>query len=122
MQVNQDYYIKGNYIRQGQIQQTIFKNSIINNIIYFFKSLLVSFLIFTNRLFNRDDKDYKYTVSLCGIFKNEAKFLDEWIQFHLVVGIDHFYLYNNNSDDNYYEILKPYIEKGFVDLIDWPFN
>ena len=25
-------------------------------------------------------------------------------------------------DDNYAEILKPYIEKGIVDLIDWPFN
>jgi hypothetical protein len=122
MRDNQDYYIKGNYIRRGHFQQTLFKNDIINYIIYFFKSLLVSFLIFTNRLFKRGAKDYKYTVCLCGIFKNEAKFLNEWIHFHLVVGIDHFYLYNNNSNDNYEEILKPYIEDGIIDLIDWPFN
>jgi hypothetical protein len=119
---NQNYYIKGDFIKRGHYKQTLLKNDIINHIFYFFISLFIPLLIFANRLFNRSTKSYKYTVCLCGIFKNEAKFLDEWIQFHLVIGIDHFYLYNNNSDDNYAEILKPYIEKGIVDLIDWPFN
>jgi hypothetical protein len=122
MQDNQNYYIKGDFIKLGRSEQTLLKNEIINQILYFFKSLLISLLIFENRIFNRSTKNYKYNVCLCGIFKNEAKFLDEWIQFHVVVGIDHFYLYNNNSNDNYAKILKPYIEKGIVDLIDWPFN
>lgn len=121
MQENQNYYVKEHFITRGHLKQTLFKKYI-NHIIYFLKSLFFMLLIFANRLFNRSTKSYKYTVCLCGIFKNEAKFLDEWIQFHLVIGIDHFYLYNNNSDDNYAEILKPYIEKGIVDLIDWPFN
>lgn len=122
MQDNQNYYVKENFIKRGYPKRTLFKNEIINHILYFFISLFIPLLIFINRLFNRNNKNYKYTVSLCGIFKNEAKFLDEWIQFHIVIGIDHFYLYNNNSDDNYNQILKPYIEKGIVDLIDWPFN
>lgn len=122
MKDNQNYYIKGDFIIRGHSKQTLLKNGIINHIFYFFISLFIPLLIFGNRLFNRSSKNYKYTVCLCGIFKNEAKFLDEWIQFHLVIGIDHFYLYNNNSDDNYSEILKPYIEKGIVDLVDWPFN
>src|SRR6187431_1294722 len=117
MQDNQNYYIKGDFIKLGHSKQTLLNNDIINHISYFFISLIIPLIIFVKRLFNKKAKNYKYTVCLCGIFKNEAKFLDEWIQFHLVVGIDHFYLYNNNSDDNYYEILKPYIEKGFVDLI-----
>lgn len=37
-----------------------------------------------------------------------------------LIGIEHFYLYNNNSTDNYEEVLKPYIDKGLVTLIDWP--
>ncbi|HKO77024.1 MAG TPA: glycosyltransferase family 92 protein [Flavobacterium sp.] len=119
---NQNYYIKGDFIKRGHSKQTLLKNDIINHIFYFFISLFIPLLIFGNRLFNRNTKSYKHKVCLCGIFKNEAKFLDEWIQFHLVIGIDHFYLYNNNSDDNYAEILKPYIEKGIVDLIDWPFS
>ena len=62
----------------------------------------------------------KYKVSLCSIFKNEACYLKEWINFHVLIGIEHFYLYNNFSEDNYYEVLKPFIEDGIVTLIDWP--
>lgn len=122
MQDHQDYYVKGNFITREHIRQTFLKNYITRYIAYFLQSLLVSFLIFLNKLFNKVTTEYKYTVCLCGIFKNEGKFLDEWIQYHLVIGIDHFYLYNNNSDDNYLEILQPYIEKGIVDLIEWPFE
>ncbi len=62
----------------------------------------------------------QYYVSACLIFKNEAKYLKEWIEYHLIVGFDHFYLYNNFSEDNYKEVLKPYIDKDLVTLIDWP--
>ena len=49
-------------------------------------------------------------------------YLKEWIDYHKRVGVDHFYLYNNNSSDNYTEVLRPYVESGIVDLIDWPHN
>ncbi len=61
----------------------------------------------------------KYEVSICAIFKDEAPYLKEWIEFHLIVGIEHFYLYNNNSTDNYMDILRPYIDNGVVTLKDW---
>lgn len=67
-----------------------------------------------------DKRDMKYRVSLCLIFKNEAPFLKEWLDYHLTVGVDHFYLYNNNSDDNYRDILAPYVDEGKVTLIEWP--
>lgn len=74
-------------------------------------------------LFGRKDKrEMKYRLSLCLIFKNEAPFLKEWIDYHTVVGVDHFYLYNNNSDDNYKEVLEPYIRQGIVTLIEWPYQ
>ena len=62
----------------------------------------------------------KYKVSVCAIFKNEAPYLREWIEFHKIIGINHFYLYNNNSTDNYQEILKPYVDENIVTLIQWP--
>lgn len=65
-----------------------------------------------------DDK--KYYVSICGIFKDEAFYLKEWIEYHKKAGVDHIYLYNNNSTDNYLTVIKPYLEEGYVDLIDWP--
>jgi hypothetical protein len=62
----------------------------------------------------------KKYISVCSIFKDEAKFLKEWIEYHLLVGVDHFYLYNNNSVDSYFNVLSPYLEKELVTIIYWP--
>jgi hypothetical protein len=56
------------------------------------------------------------------MFKNEASFLLEWIEYHRLIGVNHFYLYNNNSSDDYLKVLKPYIKKGIVELFDVPFD
>lgn len=63
---------------------------------------------------------YEYTLSICAIFQNEAPYLKEWIDYHESHGVDHFLLYNNNSTDNYLEVLVPYINRGYVELIQWP--
>ena len=62
----------------------------------------------------------QYKLSICAIFRNEACFLNEWIDYHRAIGVEHFYLYNNNSADNYLEILNQYIDDGCVTLIDLP--
>ena len=67
-------------------------------------------------------KNKQHKVSICAIFKNEAIYLKEWIEYHKIVGVEHFYLYNNNSEDNYEDILKPYIADGQVTLTQWPQN
>lgn len=67
-------------------------------------------------------KNKKYNVSVCAIFKNEAPYLREWLEFNNLVGVEHFYMYNNNSEDDFRDVLKPYIERGLVSLIDWPYN
>lgn len=54
------------------------------------------------------------------VFQNEGPYLKEWIEYHKLIGIKHFYLYNNLSQDNYLEILQPYIEEGVVELFDFP--
>ncbi len=62
----------------------------------------------------------KYRVAICAIFKNEAPYLREWLEYNHIVGVEHFYLYNNNSEDSFREILQPYIDSGLVTLIEWP--
>lgn len=67
-------------------------------------------------------KNYDFELSILAIFQNEAPYMKEWIEFHKLVGVQHFYLFNNLSDDKYFEVLSPYIENGEVDLIDWPYS
>jgi len=59
-------------------------------------------------------------VALCLRFRDESRYLKEWLDYHLAAGIDHFFLYNNFSKDHYEVVLKPYLEGGLVTLIDWP--
>lgn len=78
--------------------------------------LLLFFFVFSNLL------AYEYELSVVAIFQNEARFMKEWIDFHKNVGVEHFYLYNNNSKDKYEEVLKPYIQSGQVELLQWNFK
>eukprot|EP01025_Chloroclados_australasicus_P047152 TRINITY_DN5239_c0_g1_i1.p1 TRINITY_DN5239_c0_g1~~TRINITY_DN5239_c0_g1_i1.p1 ORF type:complete len:573 (-),score=11.02 TRINITY_DN5239_c0_g1_i1:982-2700(-) len=57
-----------------------------------------------------------YDVSVCVLFKNEAKYLLEWIAYHNSIGVDHFYMYNDYSTDGFMEILQPLIDKSIVTL------
>lgn len=64
-----------------------------------------------------DNRDMK----ICAIARNEGLYIREWVLFHQIVGVEHITIYNNNSDDNTLEVLQPFVESGFVDVIDWPF-
>lgn len=55
-------------------------------------------------------------VAIISQFRDEAEYLKEWIEFHLMVGIDKFYLINHLSADNYLEVLQPYLDSGVVTL------
>lgn len=59
-------------------------------------------------------------VALCLRFRDEAPFLAEWMDYYLLAGVSHFFLYNNNSIDGYANVLTPYVQRGVVTLIDWP--
>jgi hypothetical protein len=67
-----------------------------------------------------DCSEKKYTLSVCAIFRNEAPYMQEWLEYHRLIGVEHFYLYNNGSKDGYQQLLLPYIESGIATLVDWP--
>lgn len=49
-----------------------------------------------------------HTLGLVAIFKNEAIILKEWLEHYIREGVENFYLINNGSTDNYFEIIKNY--------------
>ena len=38
------------------------------------------------------------------------------------MGVEHFYLYNNNSEDDYQSVLEEYVQSGLVTLIQFPYE
>lgn len=63
---------------------------------------------------NKHISNFDYQLGIVAIIKNEAPYLKEWIEFHKLVGVDIFYLYDNESTDNILDVLKPYIKEGLV--------
>jgi hypothetical protein len=58
-------------------------------------------------------------IHLCTVLRDQAYAVLEWIQFHRRVGVSHFYIYDNNSQDNLQEVLKPFVDAGVVTLVPW---
>lgn len=63
---------------------------------------------------------WPYYLAIGAFFRDEARYLDEWLTFHAGVGVDHFYLYNNRSEDDFLSVLAPWIAARKVTLADWP--
>jgi hypothetical protein len=61
----------------------------------------------------------RHYLAACAIYRDEAPYLAEWIEFHRLVGFERFYLYDNRSEDNHLDVLAPYIDEGIVVVHDW---
>jgi len=82
--------------------------------------LLMGYSRYKRIIKNEDKTKFPHTLSVMAIMKNEGAYLKEWLDYHIMVGVEKFYLYDNESTDNTTKILKPYIERGIVDYIYWP--
>jgi glycosyltransferase involved in cell wall biosynthesis len=59
-------------------------------------------------------------IAICAIYKNESPYLLEWIAFHKSIGVDHFILYDNGSDDDGTELIQSSAFADMVTIVDWP--
>jgi hypothetical protein len=57
------------------------------------------------------------------MLKNESHGIKEWITHYLYHGVEHFYLINDNSTDNFMDIIKEYLDRGLITLfnVDEPY-
>lgn len=106
-----------------------FKNNYISNLILLVLSpyIIINYLFsiiyekiigfkLTERLINKEkNKRFDYELAFVCISKNEGPYIKEWIEFHKLVGVSKFYFFDNESNDDTYNILQPYIKSGLVD-------
>ncbi|MBR1421273.1 MAG: glycosyltransferase family 92 protein [Selenomonadaceae bacterium] len=54
--------------------------------------------------------------------KNESEYIEEWLEYNYAIGVDKFYIYNNESTDRsaLLKVLQPWIDKKIVDFEDYP--
>lgn len=57
-----------------------------------------------------------YKFSIASIIKNESPYILEWIAYHLSIGVEHFYIADNCSDDGQYQLLEALQDLGIVTL------
>jgi hypothetical protein len=72
-----------------------------------YMSVLINYLL-------NNKKEFQYELSIAAIAKSEAFYIREWIEYHIIVGVEHFYIYDNESPDNLKTVLQPLIDKGIV--------
>ena len=54
------------------------------------------------------------------IFKNEGPYVLEWVAFHRVLGIERFFIADNNSSDETTVLLAALARAGIVDHLPFP--
>jgi hypothetical protein len=59
----------------------------------------------------------KHFLAIVAIFKNEKHILKEWIDHYLLEGVDHFYMIDNGSQDDYRVSIQSYVTAGYVEII-----
>lgn len=76
--------------------------------------LIIKLYAHLRALYMDSHSQYKYKLAIVGIVKNEGDYIEEWLAFHKVIGVDCVFLYDNDSSDRTKELVQPYIESGFV--------
>jgi len=65
-------------------------------------------------------KNAKYYLGIVAIFRGEDDYLVEWVEFHKMMGVEHFIMYDNGLEESSKKILQPYIDDGIVTQIPFP--
>ena len=61
----------------------------------------------------------KYFLSLCAIIKDESNLI-EFILYYWLIGVEHFYIYDNDSNPSIKNILDNYIFKKICTIVEFP--
>lgn len=72
------------------------------------------------RFRQRNTNVFRYQLVAVTEIKNESSYIEEWLEYHLLVGVEHFYVFDNESSDNITDVLRPYVEQGLVTYQSWP--
>ena len=65
---------------------------------------------------------FENEIAIVACLKNESPYIEEWLEYHYQIGIDKFYIYDNDSEDRaeLLKILDPWIQSKIVDYVELP--
>ena len=102
------------------------KLSIFNNnqnfiLIIFKVDIFVFFIRVSYILINNIRNNQATKVCICTLGKEENKYIREFVIYYEKLGVDKIFLYDNNDKENehFEEVIKDYIDNGFVEIFDW---
>ena len=96
-----------------------YKSNKFKIILFILLILFTLYLLWNNKFTEGYTNNKMYNISLCCIIKDE-KYLEEFIIYYKVIGVDHFYIYDNDSKPSIKERLnKPYFNDCCT-IIDFP--
>ncbi len=77
-----------------------------------------------NKNSNTKENSNIFNISVCAqvttpIIMNNEEGLQEWIEYHKILGVEHFFLYQETTIDKTNKILLHYQQKGLVTVIPW---
>ena len=58
-----------------------------------------------------------FSLSVAAIFKNESHIIREWVQHYILHGVEHFYLINDGSTDDYLLEIQSFIDDKTIEII-----
>ncbi|GAV85513.1 Glyco_transf_92 domain-containing protein/zf-C3HC4_2 domain-containing protein, partial [Cephalotus follicularis] len=63
-----------------------------------------------------------HEMCLCTMVRNQAKFLREWVMYHARIGVQRWFIYDNNSEDDIYNVIKSLVhaERKNISRHVWP--
>ena len=64
---------------------------------------------------------FENEIIMSTIVKSEDKYILQWIQYHIHLGVQRIIIYDNSQDNTLHSILNKYMNDGIVILINWQY-
>lgn len=63
----------------------------------------------------------KHRLCVCTMLRNQARFMREWVMYHDRIGVERWFIYDNNSDDDIVETIELLTRQGYkITRHVWP--
>lgn len=66
-------------------------------------------------------KEKMFELCACTMVRNQARAMREWVMYHAWVGVERWFIYDNNSDDEIDEVVRELEGQGYnISRVTWP--
>lgn len=65
-------------------------------------------------------EDNNLKIGICSIFKNEGPYILEWLAYHRTIGVERFFIADNESTDDGKKLLEALHALGLINLLPFP--